>query len=769
MKINDYSVLCLVIFFGLFFSEMRSQEVIYSKIAVFVSEPSVPQQLVALGMAIDHYEHNKNNTISFYATQDELQTLRDLNIEFSVEIEDYSVFYKEQSISDKKNLTNMVRNSAVANGFDLGSMGGFYTYDEIMGKLDEMKNDYPNLITAKTSIGTSIEGRDIWMAKISDNPNTNEDEPVAYFDALHHAREPLSMATTINFMFWLLENYETDEQVKFLVDHREIYFVPVVNPDGYEYNRETDPDGGGFWRKNRNPNDGTCFGVDLNRNYSFAYANNNSCSSPDPCSGTYRGEGAFSEPETSAIRDFLAVIAPKTAFSTHSTSGSYLMPYGFDTSPPEFDIYSEWASIFLSENDYPYGVTFQMLGYTSCGTTRDYMHSEEIYGWTPEIDGAGFWPPQSTIFDLVGENVYPLFYNSWVAGAYVDVQSHKIIGDAMPGESFSLEVEAKNIGVGASAENVTVMVEASLSGIAISAPLNYGAIESRTRTSNENEPFTISLDADFEDIFFDLKISTFQDGVLNDVLEIPVFVGVKEVLYFDDAESGAANWTATGSGILWSEVSDDTYSGALCFGDSDGGNGMNNTLNFFELNLSFDLSGTISPILSFITKYSLEQGDFVDLQITVDEGNNWETLRSFELNEPWLPYFFTLHDYTDEASVRFRFMMDTDGSIPADGFYFDDFEISNYDSLIFSTNDLSNENEIAVYPNPFTAEISIESIDTVMADLFDLHGRKINVEVKKGNGITIISNLEVISKGVYFLKIVGNNNGITKIHKMIKQ
>lgn len=768
MKINEYSVLYLFILSGLFFSEMNSQEEIYSKIAVSVTEPSVPQQLVALGMAIDHYEHNENNTISFYVTQDELQTLKDLKIDLTVEIEDYSVFYREQSISDNENLIDMTRNSTVANGFDLGSMGGFYTYDEIAGKLDEMKQDYPELITTKISIGTSIEGRDIWMAKISDNPNINENEPVVYFDALHHAREPLSMATTINYMFWLLENYETDVQVNFLVDHREIYFVPVVNPDGYEYNRQTNPNGGGFWRKNRNPNDGNCVGVDLNRNYSFAYANNNSCSSPDPCSGTYRGEGAFSEPETSAIRDFLAVIAPKTAFSTHSTAGNYLMPYGFDTSPPEFDIYSEWASIFLSENDYPYGVTFQMLGYTSCGTTRDFMHSEGIYGWTPEIDGAGFWPPQSTIFDLVSENVYPMFYNSWIAGAYVDIQSHKFIGDALPGESFSLVVETKNVGVGASAENVTVAIEVSVSGVMVSPPVNYGNIESRTRADNENEPFIISLNADFEDVFFEIKISIFQADVLNDVLEIPVFVGAKEVLYFDDAQNGASNWTATGSGILWSEISDDSYSGTLCFGDSNGGNGMNNTLNFFELNSTFDLSETTSPIVSFVSKYSLEQGDIVNFQLTIDGGSNWETISTFTLNEPWLPYFFSLQDYSMETSVGFRFMMDTDGSIPADGFYFDDFEISNYDSILLSNTDFSIENDIAIYPNPFTTEITIESINPVTAGLFDIQGRKMNVEVENRHDITVISNLGVISKGVYFLKISGGH-GIIKIHKMIKQ
>ncbi len=263
---NTHFLLFLLI--SLFFSEMRSQEIKYSKVSVPL-DGEVMQQLVALGVSVDHYEHGPDDSISFYVSPSELQTLQEENIRFRIEIEDYAAFYAQQTALDAANLSQMERTPNVANGFDLGSMGGFYTYDEVVAKLDEMLQDYPNLVTARESIGTSIEGRDIWMVKISDNPNSDEAEPVAYFDAVHHAREPLSMATTINYMFWLLENYETDPAVQYLVDNRELYFVPVVNPDGYEYNRETNPEGGGLWRKNRNPNDGGCVGVDLNRNYSF--------------------------------------------------------------------------------------------------------------------------------------------------------------------------------------------------------------------------------------------------------------------------------------------------------------------------------------------------------------------------------------------------------------------------------------------------------------------------------------------------------------------
>ncbi|KAA3621028.1 MAG: hypothetical protein DWP94_11270, partial [Flavobacterium sp.] len=263
-----------------------AQEPTFSKVKVFFEDNNMLERLAGLNFDVDHPEFEDKQSISLYLTENEIDRLRANGFQYEITIPDYNAYYLEMLANDLENQQQMTRSSNVADGFDLGSMGGFYTFAEVEAKLDEMKQNYPNLITTKTSIGTSIEGRPIWMVKISDNPNINEPEPAAYFDALHHAREPLSMAATINYMFWLLENYSTDPMVQFLLDNREIYFVPVVNPDGYFYNETTNPTGGGFWRKNRNPNSGGCVGVELNRNYSFGYGVNGSCSSTDPCSGT---------------------------------------------------------------------------------------------------------------------------------------------------------------------------------------------------------------------------------------------------------------------------------------------------------------------------------------------------------------------------------------------------------------------------------------------------------------------------------------------------
>ncbi len=193
-------VICIL--FALLSLSVSAQE-IYSEIQL--NNPTDISQLAAEGFTVDHPNIDENNNIKLLFSETEIQRLNQLGIQYTVTIQNYKNHYLQQRAQDQQN--QITRNSNVAEGFDLGSMGGFYTFDEVVAKLDEMKTDFPNLITAKTSIGTTIEGRDIWMVKISDNPEIDEPEPAAYFDALHHAREPLSMATTINFMFYLLENY----------------------------------------------------------------------------------------------------------------------------------------------------------------------------------------------------------------------------------------------------------------------------------------------------------------------------------------------------------------------------------------------------------------------------------------------------------------------------------------------------------------------------------------------------------------------------------
>ena len=176
-------------------------------------------------------------------------------------------------------------------------MGGYYSPIQVLNELDSMRLFYPALISQKTAVGSqqTIEGRDVYCVRISNTPDQNTNKPKIQYNSLTHAREPMGMQQMMFFMWYLLENYTTNEEVKYLVDNLELYFIPVMNPDGFMYNYITDPAGGGMWRKNRRNNGSGEYGVDLNRNFGYKWGYDNYGSSPDPWSETYRGPSAFSD------------------------------------------------------------------------------------------------------------------------------------------------------------------------------------------------------------------------------------------------------------------------------------------------------------------------------------------------------------------------------------------------------------------------------------------------------------------------------------------
>jgi hypothetical protein len=275
------------------------------------------------------------------------------------------------------------------------------------------------LITVKQSVGLSHDSLDIWLVKISDNPDTDEAEPEVLYTALTHGGEPLGMATVMYFMYYLLENYGTDPFVTFLIDNRELYFVPVVNPDGYVYNEQIFPEGGGMWRKNKSDNnenqifDPDFDGVDLNRNFGYNWGYDDKGSSPYPGKWNYRGTAPFSEPETQAIRDLCLSHEFQLALNYH-TYGSWLsLPWGYilyDITP-DSTIYLDLAKNMTQYNHYThssFNKDFTLLN----GGANDWMYGEQtekgkIFAMTLEVGSDGHWPPLFRIYPLAEENIYP--------------------------------------------------------------------------------------------------------------------------------------------------------------------------------------------------------------------------------------------------------------------------------------------------------------------------------------------------------------------------
>jgi hypothetical protein len=273
-----------LLLFALLSCAMNANAQTYSRAKISATSEEL-QLLAEQGIAIDHGVHKQGTFLISDFSDEELAIIRNQGIPVEILIEDVKTFYVQQN---QKHVETVVKNvgcsgssgstytpPTVPSNFNLGSMGGFLTYQQFLDEVDAMAAQYPNLITPRAAISTfqTYEGRNLYWLKISDNPGTDEDdsEPEVLYTAVHHAREPNSLSEVIFYMWYLLENYATNDEVKYLVDNTEMYFVPMVNPDGYTYNEVNDPNGGGMWRKNRRLNSGGSYGVDLNRNYSYGW------------------------------------------------------------------------------------------------------------------------------------------------------------------------------------------------------------------------------------------------------------------------------------------------------------------------------------------------------------------------------------------------------------------------------------------------------------------------------------------------------------------
>ncbi|MBO0948757.1 M14 family zinc carboxypeptidase [Fibrella forsythiae] len=392
---------------------VRAQRTIYHRIQLSIS-PEKLEYLFNHGLEVDHFGYENKQDFTAEVSEQDVALIKRNGHRVTYLIKDleknYTAINREidrQAALDRK--TARLATASTPTNFSLGTYAGYYSYAELPAILDKMRTLYPNLITVKTSIGNSVGGRPLYMVKISDNPDVDENEPEMLLNALHHAREPVSLSQLIFFMWHMLENYASDKEIRTLLNSSEIYIVPCVNPDGYVYNQTTNPTGGGLWRKNRQANANGTFGVDLNRNYSYNYARDNTGSSPTPSSDTYRGTAAFSEPETAALQTFAAQRQFVTALNFHSYSNACIYPFESlnPNSNVELATFRNAATYMTVENGFKIGNAFETVGYTANGTAPDWEFGEQVakskmYGFTPEIGTSadGFWPASSRIIPL---------------------------------------------------------------------------------------------------------------------------------------------------------------------------------------------------------------------------------------------------------------------------------------------------------------------------------------------------------------------------------
>ncbi len=286
-------------------------------------------------------------------------------------------------------------------------LGLYTTWDELVLALETLHATFPDL-THLEVIGTSLEGRSIHALKISDEPDVEDpDEADVLIVGNHHARELMSVEVPLHFARTLLNGYRSDARIRRLVDEREVWIVPMLNPDGHVYQQETQGRPG--WRKNRRREGEDVVGVDLNRNYSFQWGLDDRGSSGEPLSETYRGTAAFSEPESRALAALVERQAFTIALSYHSFGELLLYPWGHtrDVTTPDHAVFVALAGEMVRDNGYRPGNAFSGAIYLTNGGWGDYMYGaldarkeERTFAFTVELNSlaeGGFWPAESLI------------------------------------------------------------------------------------------------------------------------------------------------------------------------------------------------------------------------------------------------------------------------------------------------------------------------------------------------------------------------------------
>ncbi|MBX3042887.1 MAG: T9SS type A sorting domain-containing protein [Candidatus Kapabacteria bacterium] len=339
----------------------------------------------------------------------------------------------------------------IPESFSPGSLQGYFTCKEIYDEFDKMIAKYPHHIF-KDSIGHSIENNIIYSYKFSFSEIS---QTQVLYTSLHHGNEPGSAFSLIYYLWHLLDGYDNNNyKSKFILENKEIFVIPVINPDGVIFNDTTYPGGGGMWRKNRRINSDGSVGVDLNRNYGPDYAwdaPNNGSSSRGNLE-TYRGESPFSEPETRAVRDFMRSHNIKIAVNIHTYGDCVVHPFSYLTANSQD---SAWYKSFLHDNynntGYIFGLDVDVIRFPYRGTSDDFMYIgddrfNKVFAMTLEIGRAidGFWAPFNKIL-ADSEKLIPFYDNIlFSADNNIALYDKDIINIE---DDFYLSLKIQNIGL----------------------------------------------------------------------------------------------------------------------------------------------------------------------------------------------------------------------------------------------------------------------------------------------------------------------------------
>lgn len=235
----------------------------------------------------------------------------------------------------------------------------YRSYQELTDALHSLQMNHSDVMSV-CSLGKTYEGREIWMVKLSDNVEQEEDEPGVLLMAAHHGNERPGIEICLFFIQFMLEQYQNDSipEARDAMNSTQIYLIPMVNPDGVMAGT----------RKNCAPNYGpfgynpsvTSHGVDLNRNYDdpwflsyiFPVRYRLPFILPDS-SFNYRGPYPFSENESTAVKNFAETHTFSISLSYHSYGEFIIYPWMHTTKPtPDEALFRSVGENITAINNY---------------------------------------------------------------------------------------------------------------------------------------------------------------------------------------------------------------------------------------------------------------------------------------------------------------------------------------------------------------------------------------------------------------------------------
>lgn len=275
----------------------------------------------------------------------------------------------------------------------------YQTRANINAYVDTIRNAHPNLVT-KEEFGLSEQGNMQEGVKIT--AATSSDAKAIFYFCGEHAREWLPPMFCTYVIDQLANLYESDQEVKRILDTYEVYVLPVMNPDGYDYSHTTN----NMWRKNRQDNQGsTCIGTDLNRNYNKEFGGPGSSNSP--CSDTYRGPTAFSAPETTNLQSFADRMQGRIVVQTdvHAYGRMWMHPWGYTYDQPvDEPAMKKSGDATVAAIRGVHGQVFASgsianVIYLASGSSCDHFYANHgtVYAYAPEVRGNSFQPAASNI------------------------------------------------------------------------------------------------------------------------------------------------------------------------------------------------------------------------------------------------------------------------------------------------------------------------------------------------------------------------------------